>query len=177
MLEGVGSVEIRPVMKGASDGLPETNRDVQPGLADGCFSAADGGLDWVVPDAEIDRAAAGATRPSTRSCSGGGRTSMLAAFWPKVDTDAPSGAGPAPPGTGLAGAAGLRHRAEHDDQGGLLANPEAGDLEEFAHRARAGRALLEALKRQPGKDMLLLGSGSIASQLTQHGLIDESSWS
>ena len=32
---------------------------------------------------------------------------------------------------------------------------------------------LEALKRQPGKDMLLLGSGSIASQLTQHGLIDE----
>ena len=27
--------------------------------------------------------------------------------------------------------------------------------------------------RQPGKDMIIFGSGSIVSQLTQHGLIDE----
>jgi dihydrofolate reductase len=32
---------------------------------------------------------------------------------------------------------------------------------------------IEALKRQPGKDMILLGSGSIVTQLTRHGLIDE----
>jgi dihydrofolate reductase len=32
---------------------------------------------------------------------------------------------------------------------------------------------IEALKRQPGKDMMIFGSGSIVSQLTQHGLIDE----
>jgi dihydrofolate reductase len=29
------------------------------------------------------------------------------------------------------------------------------------------------MKRQPGKDMIVFGSGSIASQLTEHGLIDE----
>jgi dihydrofolate reductase len=29
------------------------------------------------------------------------------------------------------------------------------------------------MKRQPGKDMIVFGSGSIVSQLTQHGLIDE----
>jgi len=29
------------------------------------------------------------------------------------------------------------------------------------------------MKRQPGKDMIIFGSGSIVSQLTQHGLIDE----
>jgi dihydrofolate reductase len=32
---------------------------------------------------------------------------------------------------------------------------------------------IEAMKKQPGQDMLILGSGSIVSQLTQHGLIDE----
>ena len=32
---------------------------------------------------------------------------------------------------------------------------------------------IEAMKRQPGKDMIIFGSGSIVSQLTQHGLIDE----
>ena len=29
------------------------------------------------------------------------------------------------------------------------------------------------MKRQPGKDMIVFGSGSIVSQLTKHGLIDE----
>jgi dihydrofolate reductase len=32
---------------------------------------------------------------------------------------------------------------------------------------------LDSIKRQPGKDMIIFGSGSIVSQLTQHGLIDE----
>jgi dihydrofolate reductase len=32
---------------------------------------------------------------------------------------------------------------------------------------------IEAMKRQPGKDMIVFGSGSIVSQLTEHGLIDE----
>lgn len=32
---------------------------------------------------------------------------------------------------------------------------------------------IEAMKRQPGKDMIVFGSGSIVSQLTQAGLIDE----
>jgi dihydrofolate reductase len=29
------------------------------------------------------------------------------------------------------------------------------------------------MKRQSGKDLIIFGSGSIVSQLTQHGLIDE----
>ena len=32
---------------------------------------------------------------------------------------------------------------------------------------------IEIMKRQPGKDMIVFGSGSIVTQLTQHGLIDE----
>jgi dihydrofolate reductase len=32
---------------------------------------------------------------------------------------------------------------------------------------------VEAMKKRPGKDMMVFGSGSIVSQLTQHGLIDE----
>ncbi|HYH81936.1 MAG TPA: dihydrofolate reductase family protein [Longimicrobium sp.] len=36
-----------------------------------------------------------------------------------------------------------------------------------------GEPAIEALKHQPGKDIMLFGSGSIASALTAHGLIDE----
>jgi len=32
---------------------------------------------------------------------------------------------------------------------------------------------IETMKSQPGKDMMIFGSGTIVSQLTQHGLIDE----
>jgi dihydrofolate reductase len=32
---------------------------------------------------------------------------------------------------------------------------------------------IEAMKKSPGKDMIVFGSGTIVSQLTQHGLIDE----
>jgi dihydrofolate reductase len=32
---------------------------------------------------------------------------------------------------------------------------------------------IEAMKHRPGKGMMIFGSGSIVSQLTQHGLIDE----
>jgi len=39
------------------------------------------------------------------------------------------------------------------------------------HELNPGK--IEAMKRQPGKDMIVFGSGSIVSQLTQHGLIDE----
>lgn len=32
---------------------------------------------------------------------------------------------------------------------------------------------IEAMKRQPGQDMMIFGSGSVVSQLTEAGLIDE----
>ncbi|HEX3177353.1 MAG TPA: dihydrofolate reductase family protein [Methylomirabilota bacterium] len=32
---------------------------------------------------------------------------------------------------------------------------------------------IETLKAQPGKDLIIFGSGSIASELTRHALIDE----
>ena len=32
---------------------------------------------------------------------------------------------------------------------------------------------IEAIKAEPGSDIMIFGSGSIVSQLTEHGLIDE----
>jgi dihydrofolate reductase len=32
---------------------------------------------------------------------------------------------------------------------------------------------IEAMKRQPGRDIVVLGSGTLVSQLTRHGLVDE----
>ena len=42
--------------------------------ADGYFSAADGALDWAVPDADLDKGAAGSSATATRCCSAGART-------------------------------------------------------------------------------------------------------
>ena len=47
-------------------------------------------------------------------------------------------------------------------------------MEELAPATqRSIRATIEAMKRQPGKDMMIFGSGAIVTQLTRHGLIDE----
>ncbi len=46
-------------------------------------------------------------------------------------------------------------------------------MEELPPPATFDPREIEALKRQPGKDMIIFGSGSIVSQLTAHGLIDE----
>jgi dihydrofolate reductase len=50
-------------------------------------------------------------------------------------------------------------------------------LEQTWNNARLVRELdvdaIAAPKQQPGKNMMIFGSGSVVSQLTQHGLIDE----
>ena len=58
--------------------------------ADGFFAAADGNLDWVVPDAEVDRHGA-AGIPGTDTVILGRRTyEQFASFWPHVlDSPAP----------------------------------------------------------------------------------------
>src|SRR3712207_1549649 len=51
--------------------------------ADGSFADARGGLDWVVPDAELDREAS--SRRGADTLIFGRRTyEMMASFWPKV---------------------------------------------------------------------------------------------
>jgi dihydrofolate reductase len=144
---------------------------------DGYFAGPDGNLDWVVPDQELDRSVADAIE---RSDTGGdtilfGRRTyqMFEAFWPHALDDSPAAPDP------------------HDSGG---RSPEMRAMAVMLNEATKlvfSRTLKEVtwrnshllreldpreigtLKEQPGNDVMIFGSGSIVSWLTQHGLIDE----
>lgn len=141
--------------------------------ADGYFCAPDGALDWVVPDAELDKGAVGAM-PGFDTLLFGRRTyENFEGFWPKALEEAPTSPDPHTEGrrspelramavwlTEVKKVVFSRTRKEVTWRNSRLV-PELTP------------AVVEALKREPGKDMLMFGSGSIASQLTEHGLVDE----
>lgn len=142
--------------------------------ADGFFAAPDGNLDWVVPDVEQARAAA-RDLPDFDTMLLGRRTyEIFEKFWPHVEIDA-AGTAPDPHHAG-------RRSAEHGAIAAALNRMTklvfSRTLNEAAWEgSRVIRELnphdAESMKQQAGKDMIIFGSGSIVSQLTQHGLIDE----
>lgn len=141
--------------------------------ADGYFASPDGSLNWVIPDEELDRQAAAASEGPGTILFGRRTYQQFESFWPHALNDAPTAPSP--------------HRPGH-------ASPELRAIAVWINEAtkvvfsktlqqvtwKNSRVLheldpreIEALKREPGADMLIFGSGSIASQLTAHALIDE----
>jgi dihydrofolate reductase len=142
---------------------------------EGYFAGADGNLDWVVPDEELDRSAAEAIEHAdTDTILFGRRTyEQFEAFWPQALDDAPSG--PNPHDT-------ARRSPEMRAMAVMLNEATKLVFSRSLKEVRWSNAHLlheldpreiEAMKTQPGKDMIVFGSGSIVSQLTEHGLIDE----
>lgn len=140
---------------------------------DGCFAGPDGNLDWVVPDTEIDNAAAKAI-PQFDAILLGRRTyEIFAGFWPHALDDSPTAPGPHDAG---------RRSPEFRAMGIMLNESTKWVFSRTLETVtwRNSRLLHEldprtiaTMKKQPGKDMIVFGSGSIVSQLTQHRLIDE----
>ncbi len=140
---------------------------------DGFFAGPDGGLEWVVPDEQIDQAAAAAI-PGFDTILFGRRTyELFAAFWPHALDDSPTA--PDPHGAGRrspevrAMAVGLTEMTK------LVFSRTLKQVQWMNSRLvhDLDPREIEAMKRQPGKDIIVFGSSSIVSQLTQHGLIDE----
>ena len=141
--------------------------------ADGYFARPDGNLDWVVPDDEIDKAGAEAV-PRFDTVLFGRRTyELFEGFWRHAVDDSSTAPDPHHPG---------RRSREHraialwlNEMTKLVFSRTLKDV--MWRNARVLHALdpreIETMKGQPGKDMIVFGSGSIVSQLTQHGLIDE----
>jgi dihydrofolate reductase len=141
--------------------------------ADGYFAAPDGNLNWVVPDDTLDSAGVDAI-PSVDTILFGRRTyEMFERFWPHALDDSSTAADPH--------AAGRRSPAIRamaiwiNEATKLVFSRTLKDV-----TWRNSRLLheldpreIEAMKKQPGKNMIVFGSGSLVSQLTQHGLIDE----
>ncbi|MGC4086367.1 MAG: dihydrofolate reductase family protein [Polyangiaceae bacterium] len=141
--------------------------------AEGHFASHDGAMDWTVPEPAIDKAALQGM-PHTDTVLFGRRTyEMFASFWPHVLDQ--GGAAPDP----------------HDDK---RRTPELGAMARWLneaeklvfsrtlrdpswHRSRVLGAFdpreIAALKRGPGKSIIVFGSGSIVSLLAEHELIDE----
>ena len=143
--------------------------------ADGYFAGTDGNLDWVVPDDAQAKAAAREIARFDTVLFGRRTYEQFAGFWPRILDEGDSATVPDPHHPG-------RRSREHRIVGIALDTmakfvfsrtlKEAGWRNSQILRSFDPRAI-EAMKQQPGKDMIVFGSGSIVSQLTEHGLIDE----
>ena len=141
--------------------------------ANGYFAGADGNLDWVVPDEEQAKAAVDGI-PLFDTVLFGRRTyELFEKFWSHAVDDSSTAPDP-------------HHRGERTKEHRAIAIwlNDANKVvfsKSLKHATwKSSRVLhelnpreIETMKSQPGKDMIIFGSGSIVSQLTQHGLIDE----
>jgi dihydrofolate reductase len=141
--------------------------------ADGYFSGPGGDLDWVVPEEELDKGGAASVSGADTMLFGRRTYDMFESFWPHAVDDSPTS--PAPHGG--------ERRSQEMRAMGVWIN-EATKLVFSKTRkkvtwnnsrlvAEIDPREIEALKQQPGKDIMIFGSGSVVSQLTTHGLIDE----
>ena len=141
--------------------------------ADGYFSAADGALDWVVPDADLDKGAAGKLGDSDTMLFGRRTYDMFESFWPHVLKDPATAPDPHNPGRHTPE---MRSLAEWINAAKKIVfsttRREVSWTNSELRREIVPREI-EALKAQPGKTIMLFGSGSVVSRLSELGLIDE----
>jgi len=141
--------------------------------ADGYFSAADGALDWVVPDTDLDKGAAGKLGNSDVMLFGRRTYDMFESFWPHVLKDPATAPDPHNPG---------RHTPEMralavwiNEARKIVFSTTRKDVSWANSELRRDIVPrdIEALKAQPGKTIMLFGSGSVVSRLSELGLVDE----
>ena len=141
--------------------------------ADGYFARTNGSLDWVVPDDDIGREGVSRSQGTGTILFGRRTYEMFESFWPHALAD--DKVAPDPHIRGRTSET-MRAMAVFINDAvkivfsRTLKNPTWKNtrvVPELDSRA------IEALKREEGGDMMLFGSGSIASQLTAHRLIDE----
>jgi dihydrofolate reductase len=141
--------------------------------ADGYFTAPDGNLDWTVPEPELDKEAAKGLSGTGTILFGRRTYEMFERFWPHALDD--SNTAPDPHAVG--------RRTSETRAMAVWINEAvkvvfSRTLEEVTWKnSRLLHELdpreVEAMKKQPGADIMVFGSGSVVSQLTQHGLVDE----
>ncbi len=141
--------------------------------ADGYFSGADGKLDWTVPEPELDKGVAADLSGRGAILFGRRTYEMFESFWPHVLDE--SGTAPDPH------VAGRRTPEMHamavwiNEAEKILFSKTRKEVTwrhtRLLHQIDPRE--IESMKTQPGGDLMIFGSGSIVSQLTEHGLVDE----
>jgi dihydrofolate reductase len=141
--------------------------------ADGYFASPDGRIDWAVPDEEIFKTAVG-SMPEIDTMLFGRRTyEMFEKTWRHALDDPKTAADPHQPGRRSPA---MRDQAVFINEATKVVFSRT--LSEVTwHKARLVRELdpreIEAMKKGPGKDIIVFGSGTVVSKLTEHGLVDE----
>lgn len=141
--------------------------------ADGYFAGVDGNLDWVVPEEQLDKAGADSLSDSDTILFGRRTYEMFESFWPHALDDAATAADPHNAGRRSPE---IRAMAVWINNATKLVVSKTRK-EVTWKNSRLLREVdpreIDAIKRQPGKTIMIFGSGSIVSQLTHHDLIDE----
>jgi dihydrofolate reductase len=142
--------------------------------ADGYFAGPSGDLDWVVPEEEQAKMAAKDISGFDTVLLGRRTYEMFEAFWGQVVVD-DSGTVPDPHHPG-------RRSPEHGTIAIALNNMTKLVFSKTLDRLKWKNSRLlheldpravRSMKEQPGRNLVVFGSGSVVSQLTEHGLIDE----
>jgi dihydrofolate reductase len=141
--------------------------------ADGYFAGPDGNLNWVVPDPDVDKAGV-AGIPETDTVLFGRKTyEMFAQYWPSVAEDADKAPDPHMPGRETRDIRAFARMLNNATKLVFSRTLKSATWKNSQLFHELDPAAIEALKRKPGKGMIIFGSGTIASQLTEHGLIDD----
>jgi dihydrofolate reductase len=136
--------------------------------ADGYFADERGGLDWTVPDGELDQEAAKGMPGSGTLLFGRKTYDLFEAFWPHASDEDPHAAGRHNPAIRKmavwinAAAKVVFSRTKKEltwNNSRLISEFDANEVRK--------------IKADSAKDSMIFGSGSIVSLLSQHRLIDE----
>lgn len=141
--------------------------------ADGYFSPPDGNLNWTVPEEELDKGAAANMNGEGTLLFGRKTYEMFAAFWPHALEDPK---GPQDPHSAGRRSPEIKAMARYiNDAVKIVFSRTLKDVHWKNSRIinKFDPRQVEAIKNEPGKDIMIFGSGTIASQLAQNNLIDE----
>ena len=139
--------------------------------ADGYFGAPDGGLDWTVPEPMLDDDAASRLAGRGTLLFGRRTYDQFESFWPKqLGDDVPDPHAPWRKSPAFVAMARWINDAEK-----IVFSRTRTDVtwsgSTIVHDFDP--AYVRERKAQPGRDIMIFGSGTIASLLAKHGLIDE----
>ena len=141
--------------------------------ADGYFSTPEGALDWAVPDEELDKGAAGKLDGSDAMLFGRRTYDMFESFWPTVLNDPATAPDPHVAGRRTPEMRALA--AWINDTRKIVFSTTRKEVTWKNSRLLhdIDRPQIEALKAEPGKSIMIFGSGSVVSRLSALDLIDE----